>query len=137
MPAKDKVHQPIRKAIEKDGWEITHDPYRIVLEGESIYADLCAEKLQGDNKLQVIVVEIKGFEVRSLIHALEEALGQYRIYRKILAVQQPSISVYLAVPKGAYDLLCQRPTFRFLMADKEFSLIIVDIDRQEIVEWIE
>jgi len=85
----------------------------------------------------VIIVEIKSFGERSLIHALEEALGQYRIYRKILAKQQPDYKVYLALSQKAYERLQRRPTFRFLMEEKEFILITVDTDKEEIVAWIE
>ncbi len=27
MPARDKYHNNVRRALEKAGWEITHDPY--------------------------------------------------------------------------------------------------------------
>ena len=27
MPAKDKYHHQVRRALEKEGWIITHDPY--------------------------------------------------------------------------------------------------------------
>ncbi len=40
MPAQDQIHQPVRNAIEKDGWTITDDPYRININGEFLYADL-------------------------------------------------------------------------------------------------
>ena len=44
MPSKDKVHTPIRNAIEKDGWKITNEPYTIDVDGDYLFADLRAEK---------------------------------------------------------------------------------------------
>ena len=85
----------------------------------------------------MIVVKVKTFGERSLIHALEEALGQYRIYRQYLAETLPGCKVYLALSAQAYDLLEKRPTFRFLMRRKEFALIVVKIDTEEIEQWIE
>jgi hypothetical protein len=136
MPASDKIHEPVRNALIKDGWTITDDPYRINIEGEFLYADLRAQKEFADQTLHVIVVEIKSFGERSLIYALEEALGQYRIYRKILARQQPDYRVYLALPQSAYERLLKRPTFRFLMDEQEFLLVVVDTDKEEVVSWI-
>jgi XisH protein len=28
MPARDYYHEVVRLALQKDGWTITHDPYR-------------------------------------------------------------------------------------------------------------
>ena len=135
--ATDKIHQPVKNALIKDGWTITAEPYSIAIEEDYLFADMSAERATVDNRVQMIVVEVKTFGERSLIHALEEALGQYRIYRQYLAEALPDCKVYLAVSEQAYDLLEKRPTFRFLMRRKEFALIVVDIDKEEIKQWIE
>jgi len=45
MAAKDKYHEHVKEALIKDGWEITHDPYMIVLsEDEKIKIDLGHKK---------------------------------------------------------------------------------------------
>jgi hypothetical protein len=36
MPAKDVIHEPVRKALEKDGWTITHDQTRLEYEDAQI-----------------------------------------------------------------------------------------------------
>ncbi|MEK7255697.1 MAG: element excision factor XisH family protein, partial [Bacteroidota bacterium] len=43
--AKDLFHKHVREALEKDGWIITHDPYKIRLEGVAFDIDYGAEKL--------------------------------------------------------------------------------------------
>ncbi len=50
MPAKDKYHHQVRRALEKDGWSITHDPYFLKLEGVQYPVDLGAEKLIAAHK---------------------------------------------------------------------------------------
>jgi hypothetical protein len=137
MAAINKIHEPVRNALIKDGWTITAEPYSIAIEDEYLFADMSAERTMEDNCVQMIVVEVKTFGKRSLINALEEALGQYRIYRRYLAATLPDCKVYLALSDKSYDLLEQRPTFRFLMREKEFALIVVDIDKEEVRQWIE
>ncbi|EAW34826.1 hypothetical protein L8106_18272 [Lyngbya sp. PCC 8106] len=44
MPAKDLYHDAVKKALIKDGWVITDDPYFIKYEDAELYADLAAEK---------------------------------------------------------------------------------------------
>ena len=45
MPAKDKYHHQVRRALEKEGWIITHDPYTLRSIGVNFPIDLGAEKL--------------------------------------------------------------------------------------------
>ncbi len=30
MPARDRLHAAVRRALERDGWTVTHDSYRLV-----------------------------------------------------------------------------------------------------------
>jgi hypothetical protein len=39
----------------------------------------------------------------SNIHDLENALGQYRLYRFVIARQEPERTCYLAITTAAYD----------------------------------
>ena len=43
--AKDKFHEIFREALEKDGWTITHDPFRLKFGTRKIEIDIGAEKL--------------------------------------------------------------------------------------------
>jgi hypothetical protein len=42
--AKDKYHEQVKTALIKDGWTITHDPYKIIIGRRKGYIDLGAEK---------------------------------------------------------------------------------------------
>jgi XisH protein len=41
--ARDKFHSEVRLALEKEGWIITHDPYKIMIGRRRGYIDLGAE----------------------------------------------------------------------------------------------
>jgi hypothetical protein len=44
MSAKDKVHQHVVNALQKDGWTITNDPLRVVWKTRNLQIDLGAER---------------------------------------------------------------------------------------------
>ena len=50
MPARDLYHDVVRNALSKDGWAITHDPYRLPWGRKDLYVDLGAEKLLAAEK---------------------------------------------------------------------------------------
>ncbi len=60
MPAYDMYHDTVKRALIKDGWTITHDPYHLRWGLKDLYVDLGLEHLlaatQGPRK---IAVEIK------------------------------------------------------------------------------
>ena len=67
--ARDMFHEAARNALIKDGWTITHDPFRFEdKENKIAYeADLGAEKLLAAEKgTDKIVVEVKSFLKLSL-----------------------------------------------------------------------
>ena len=86
MPAKDLFHDCVRHALIRDGWTITHDPLRLTWGGKDLYVDLGAERLMAAEKSgQRIAVEIKSFVGDSGVDDLEKAVGQYVLYRAVLA----------------------------------------------------
>lgn len=61
MPAKDFYHETVKTALERDGWTITHDPYRIMVGRRRGYIDLGAEIIAAEKGKVKIAVEIKSF----------------------------------------------------------------------------
>ena len=53
MPARDTYHMTVRNALVKDGWTITHDPFRLSWGGKDMYVDLGAERLLAKNLVKV------------------------------------------------------------------------------------
>lgn len=90
MPAKNIYHDGVKQALIKDGWIITADPYPIKYAEVKLFVVLAGEKNIAairDNKQ--IVIEIKSFLSRSPMRDFETALGQYLIYKALLAIEHP------------------------------------------------
>lgn len=138
MPRRDNIHAAIKNALVKDGWTITNDPYRIEYEDADVYADLRIEKtLPGELPRRVLVIEIKEFAGPSPMNRLEEALGQYQVYRSYLRQIAPEEQLYLAVDKASYDSLFARLSFQRIVDDYQLSLVIVDVPNEEVARWID
>ena len=101
MSARDIFHQQVKRALSKEGWSITHDPYWIKLAGSdmNVYIDLAAEQVLAAEKEGVkIAVEIKSFLGTSFLSDFHAALGQYLDYRVALKQKEPERGLFLAVP---------------------------------------
>ncbi len=55
MPARDIYHDSVKKALIKDGWTITHDPYILTFGQKDVFVDLGAERVLAAEKAEVIV----------------------------------------------------------------------------------
>jgi len=143
MSRRDKYHYNVREALEKDGWEITDDPYNLILvdsEGKEhdFPVDLGSEKLIAAQKgKEKIAVEIKTFGGTSLITDYHRALGQYMDYLAGLEVQEPSRKLYLGVSEEAYEGLLKNPLSKLSLERFKINVLIVDIASNNIIKWIE
>lgn len=136
MPAKDKYHDIVVIALEKEGWQITHDPYKLMLGKRKGFIDLGAEKLVGAEKEgQKIAVEIKSFLGASTLDDFEDALGQVIIYRAALLRKEPERILYLAMPLGAYEDLFDDSFFVGILEQYDVRLIVYNLKQQAIVKW--
>ena len=137
MPRKDMYHQTVITALIDDGWRITDDPLTLVYGGRNLFVDLGAERTIGAEKDgRKIAVEIKGFIGASDLHDLEEAVGQYNIYRDILAETKPERQLYLAVPLTVYNELFQEPLGLLITTRQKLQLLIFDETEARISQWI-
>jgi hypothetical protein len=80
MPARDNIHEALRKALISDGWTITHDPYFVPVGSRKAFVDLGAERLIAAVKgTEKIAVEGKSFLGVSELTEFERALGQFNL----------------------------------------------------------
>lgn len=137
MSAKDTSHEVVRRALEKDGWTITHDPYYIKVGGVEMYIDLGAEAIVAAERAgQKIAVEIKSFLGASSISEFHTALGQFFNYRLALEEKEPDRTLFLAVP---YDIYQEFFSLQFIQkaVQRADLKIVVYIESQEIIsQWI-
>ena len=138
MPAKDKYHEIVRKALEAEGWTITDDPLFIKFGGVEMFVDIGAEKIIGAEKDgRKIAVEIKSFLGISLTAEFQDALGQVLFYRVALENTQPDRTLYLAVPIDAYETFFKLDLPQITLETYSVRLIVYDDVKGEIVEWKE
>ncbi|MEM9219843.1 MAG: XisH family protein [Cyanobacteria bacterium P01_F01_bin.150] len=136
--ARDVIHDQVKNALVKDGWMITNDPYTLTYEEIEVYADLAAERtLAAEQNGQKIAVEIKSFSGRSPIQNLKEALGQYDIYRSFIELLEPDRKLYLAINDKVYAGLFSLKAIQMIRRRYEIALVVVKIETEEIVEWID
>jgi hypothetical protein len=137
---RDTYHETVKRALVKDGWTISHDPFRITYEGTTVSTDLGAEKATAAEgrriAVEIIAVEVKDFDGQSVISEFEKALGQYRLYRALLKRNEPDRVIFLAVRKEVYDEFFQLPAIQVVTGDDEVRLLVFDEFREEIVLWI-
>jgi len=137
MPARDIYHDAVKSALIRAGWSIFADPYRIRYKEIDLYADLAADRpIAAERGGQKIVVEIKSFVGRSFMTDLHLAVGQYKIYETLLAQTEPDYKLYLAIDDITYDNFFRREGIEFLVRSNQINVFMVNIDEQEIVQWI-
>jgi hypothetical protein len=82
MPRRDTHRDVVKRSLIKDGWTITHDPFPLHIGKKRLFADLGAKYLlSAEREERKIAVEIKSFAGSSDIRDLEQAVGQYTIYK--------------------------------------------------------
>lgn len=137
MPAKDFYHDTVKRALQKDGWTITHDPFPLQIGKKRLSADLGAERLiSAERGLQRIVIEVKSFVGQSDVKDLEQALGQYVLYRQILNEMGIERSLYLAVAQPAFNSVFTIKLGQVLLKNQVVKLIVFDDESEAIVRWI-
>jgi len=138
MPAKDIYHDNVKKALIKEGWQITHDPLTLQFnETDFLYVDLAAEKIiTAEKEEKKIAVEVKSFSNDSPMYDFHLALGQFLNYRMTLEENEPNRVLYLAVPLDTYQSFFQRPLPKAAVQRHQLKLIVYRIKKEEIAKWI-
>lgn len=137
MPAKDIFHDCVKNALIKADWTITHDPFRIRLTRKNLFVDLGAERLiAADRGTEKIAVEIKSFTRASDIRDLEDALGQFILYERLLLRYDPERTLYLAVTDSVYRTVFEEEAGQILLEDQLIRLFTFDPDQEVINQWI-
>ncbi len=138
MAARDLFHDAVKKALQKEEWEITADPLIVKIQGVKFEIDLAAEKVLAAEKLgQKIAVEIKSFLNNSAITDFHLALGQFLNYRLALQIKEPERTLYLAVPFETFDSFFEEPFIQEAVKVYQLKLVVYDPQREVIVEWKE
>ncbi|MBX9580018.1 MAG: XisH family protein [Gemmataceae bacterium] len=138
MSAKNVYHDAVVDALVADGWTITHDPLPLEFGGRKLRVDLGAERspIAAEKAGEKIAVEVQSCLQPSAVADLHQALGQYSVYRLVLAGQQPDRPLYLGVPTEAYQGILSEPLGQAALNGLGVRVVVFDPDRREIVKWI-
>ncbi|MGE0882068.1 MAG: element excision factor XisH family protein [Blastocatellales bacterium] len=138
MPARDIYHDIVVAALIADGWTITEDPLQLRYQQRDLYVDLAAERspVAAEKEGRKIAVEIKSFLNRSQVEALQEALGQFLMYREILTEIDTERVLYMAVPKHVYEGILSEPLGRLMIDRSEMRLLVFSAKEERIIKWI-
>ncbi|MEZ4866798.1 MAG: element excision factor XisH family protein [Caldilineaceae bacterium] len=136
MAARDLFHNAVRKALNKEGWRITHDPLSLQVGGVEMLIDLGAEQLlAAEREGETIAVEIKSFVKLSAIYEFHLAVGQYRNYFLALRKEDPNCKLFLAVPIDIYEQFFTLPFVQEALEYNEISYLVYDVQLEVIVQW--
>ena len=92
--------------------------------------------LAAERGSQKIAVEIKTFLRPSFVRELENALGQYILYRNLLSVTDPERELYLAVSDRIYNNFFQKKASQFIVNQNQILIVVVEIQSEVITQWI-
>jgi hypothetical protein len=136
MPAIDACEPQVIRALEKAGWAVLERQFTIRLPDAShFFADA---KLQQTDK-QIIIVEVKCFPSnRAFTDELYHALGQYLIYQTAIDLAAIPFILYLVVPLTVYQKYFQaRDVIRESINRARIRLIVIDLEFEEVVSWVD
>jgi XisH protein len=137
MPAADSIHDEVVRALQKGGWTITHDPLTIEYGESYLFVDLGASKtVTAQRGAERIAVEIKSFPGKSRVTDLQQAVGQYAVYRVLLREVEPTRVLYLAVSDEVYRKVFESGAGALVRADLGVKLVVVNIEAEEVVRWL-
>lgn len=137
MPARDLYHDAVVRSLIADGWEITHDPLTLSFGGRDLYVDLGARDVTvgAAREGRRIAVEIKSFVSPSPMRDLEEAVGQYVVYRSVLAQIEPERTLHLAVPQRVFEGILSERLGQVIIHSQSMQIVVFDESRERIVRW--
>ena len=134
--ARDGIHYAVRRALEKENWTITNDPFYVESGGVSVEIDMEAEKFIAAQKENVkILVEVKPLKNRSLLYDFHSAIGQYIDYQGIINDEKLEQILYLAIPETVYIEMQLKPFYERRLMDNHIKLVVVDIQNENIITW--
>jgi hypothetical protein len=139
VPARNVYHDHVTAALTTDGWTITHDPLPVSYGDRDLYVDLGAERvtLGAEKGMRRIAVEVQSFIGPSPVRLLQEAVGQYLVYRTLIAETDLERPRYMAVPRAVDENLLSERFGQLIVARLQVRLMVFDPTTRRVVRWSE
>lgn len=137
MARRDIYHDTVIKVLQDDGWTITDNPLYLTYGGRNLEVDLGAELPIGAEKdKRRIAVEVKSFIGKSEVVDLEDALGQYLLYRTLLSRLEVTRELFLAVSVLAYEGIFSEPLGQLIVDAYALRLLVFDDVERKVIRWV-
>jgi hypothetical protein len=134
VPAKDRYHDTVIRALGKQGWHTTHEQFGLQLGTRWLWIDIRAIK---EMEELTVLVEVKGFEkMRSPIDYLAHVIGKYILYQAALNYVGDTTPLYLAFPLAAAEGILMEPIGQVALDYARVRRIVFDPQNQEVLQWI-
>jgi hypothetical protein len=130
MPPRDSCHDEVSHALQKEGWVIYPKQARF---DADVLAIIDIEATKDDIKAYV---EVKCFPGANTTQEIYIAFGQYIVYRELLSHIRPNAALYLAIPDTIYNQQFTA-TIRNALHSNRVKMIIVDVQMEVVVQWIQ
>lgn len=103
----------------------------------TLSVDLGAERvlIGAKHNQERIAVEIKTFGGMSPVADLQRAIGQFLMYKTILARMKPERILYLAVSEEVRDSILSEELGQLMLQEHIERVFYFSVEREEIVEW--
>ncbi len=136
MPRLDDCHNQVVRALQKDDWQVKKSR-RISSPERDIFIDIRAEKQVNGTSQQTLLAEVKCFPETGVFSSeFYAAIGQYLFYQVILDGIEDKTQLYLVIPDHIYQREFDGAVQR-LITKYQVRLIIVNLEAEAIVKWIE
>jgi hypothetical protein len=138
MPRLDECHDQVVHALEKAGWSVDPNPFTVIVsKGHVLHIDIEAQRRTPSGRQTIIIVEVKCFPAsKAETDELYTAIGQYVVYRSLLRRRGLADRLYLAIPTSAFQGIFQRMGMEAIQENR-VKMIVVDVEREEIEQWLE
>jgi len=134
MPAKDRYHDALKRALLKEGWAIDDEQITLTVDERHLWIDL---QISHHVSRQIFLVEVKELsEVDSPIEALANALGKIALYRLAIRLEKIEIPIVLAVSEASYNGILSEVIGQHSVTEANIPLIVFNPQKEEIVLWM-
>lgn len=133
MPAKDKYHDTVVTALQKEGWHVEEEQYALFVGNRILWIDIYATNEQQE---RAILIEVKSFMSASQVEDLANAVGKYFIYRAILETYNRITKLYLSVPQDVFDAIFNEQLGLIVQEKLDISFALFDKELEIITQWI-
>jgi hypothetical protein len=132
MPAKDRTHDKLKRALQKTGWTIDDEQITLTTNERTLWIDFQISKHSAG---LILLVELKELaNVPSPVEALANAIGKFMLYRIILDKNDSNVLLYLAVSQESYSGILSEQIGQWTWERLNILLIVFDEEAEEVTQ---